>query len=48
MKCMVAAYWFRSANTGASASRECGSCEGVGSMAFMYTTKWVSVVKRDI
>jgi hypothetical protein len=30
------AYWFRSAKTGASASRECNSCEGVGSLAFMY------------
>ena len=27
-KCIVAAYLFRSANTGASASRECSSCEG--------------------
>jgi hypothetical protein len=26
---MVAAYWFRSAKTGASASRECSSCEGL-------------------
>ena len=38
-KCMVAAYLFRSAKTGASASRECSSCEGFGSLAFMYTTK---------
>ena len=45
---MVAAYWFRSAKTGASASRECSSCEGVGSLAFMYTTKWVSAVKSAI
>src|SRR5258705_10865863 len=32
-KCMVATYWFKSANTGSSASRECSSCEGVGSLA---------------
>ena len=31
---MVAAYWFRFAKTGASASRECSSCEGFGSLAF--------------
>jgi hypothetical protein len=36
---MVAAYLFRSAKTGASASRECNSCEGFGSLASMYTTK---------
>jgi uncharacterized protein YbjT (DUF2867 family) len=40
-KCIVATYWFRSSKTGASASRECISCEGVGSSAFIYTTKWV-------
>jgi quercetin dioxygenase-like cupin family protein len=28
-----------SAKTGASASRECSSCEGFGSLASMYTTK---------
>ena len=30
-----------------SASRECNSCEGVGSLVFMYTTKWVSAVKKS-
>jgi hypothetical protein len=35
------------AKTGASASREWSSCEGFGSLAFMYTTKWVSLVKSD-
>ena len=29
-KCVVAWYLFSSAKTGASASRECNSCEGVG------------------
>src|SRR6266404_4261331 len=47
-KCVVASHLFKSANTGASASRECSSCEGVGPLAFIYTTKWVSAVKRDI
>jgi len=27
----LASNWFRSAKTGASSSRECSSCEGVGS-----------------
>jgi hypothetical protein len=47
-KCIVAAYWSRSAKTRASSTRECSSCEGFGSLAFMYTTKWVSAVNRDI
>src|SRR6266446_1513759 len=47
-KWVVASYWFSAANTGASASRECSSCDGVGSLTFMYTTKWVFAVKRDI
>src|SRR5882672_11400282 len=47
-KCVVASYLLRSAKTGASASRDRNSCEGVGSLAFMYTTKWVSAVKSDI
>src|SRR6267143_1820615 len=47
-KCMVAAYLFRSSNTGASDSREGSSCDGVGSFAFMYTTKCVSGVKSAI
>src|SRR6266567_3194284 len=38
-KCVAAAYLFRSANTGAGASRECSSCEGVGSLAFMYIVR---------
>ena len=47
-KYVVASYLFRSAKTGASASRECSSCEGFGPLAFMNTTKCVSDVKRDI
>jgi hypothetical protein len=47
-KCIVAPYWSRSAKTGASSTRECSSCEGFGSLAFMYTTKWVSAVNGDI
>ena len=38
----------QSANTGPSASRERSFWEGVGSLAFMYTTKWASVVKSAI
>jgi hypothetical protein len=34
-KCDVASYLFRSAKTGASSSRECNSCEGTGSFAFI-------------
>src|SRR5579863_2077713 len=48
MKCVVASYWFSAAKTGASASREWSSCVGFGSFAFMYTTKWLSEVKRAI
>jgi hypothetical protein len=47
-KCIVAAYLFRSANTGASDSRPCNSCVGFGSFASMYTTKCVSSVNRAI
>jgi hypothetical protein len=47
-KRIVAAYLLKSANTGASAPRECSSCDGVGSLAFVYTTRWVSAAKSAI
>jgi hypothetical protein len=36
---MVAAYLFRSAKTGASASRECSSCEGFGSLVKRFSER---------